>query len=179
MLLYYRCVYLAKRFFNLLLPQTYLAGAMSSLKDSGASWRDRLTPELTDIGIKVQNPVKDEVKKINPPEGMNYKEYLFKLKVQGKRNILKQVVARIKIADLRCVAESDFIICNWENSVPTVGTIEELVRASDWNIPVYILTNDNISDINEWLLSFPLNRGGIFKHKSELIGYLKGRYKKE
>jgi len=175
-MLYYRFIYLTKRFLSLIRPQTYLAGAMSSLKDSGANWRDKLTPDIQELGIKVQNPVKDEVKKINPPEGMNYKEYLFKLKIQGKKKVLIEVVDRIKKADLRCVAESDFIICRWENTVPTVGTIEELVRASDWGIPIYILTDDNISDINEWLLSFPLKCGAIFKHKTELIGFLKGKY---
>lgn len=178
-MLYYRLVYLTKRFFKILPPQTYLAGAMTACTDGGASWRDRITPLLAEINMVIQNPVKDEIDKINPPEGMDYKEYLYKLKLQGKRKELQEVVDRIKKADLKAVAQSDFIICFWKNNVPTVGTIEELVRASDWGIPIYVYMKDNISETNEWFLSFPFMKGEIFRHRSELIGFLKGKYRKE
>jgi len=179
MLVIYRLIYLIGRYFKVLPIQTYLAGAMTACKDNGADWREKITPLLEVMEVKIQNPVKDEVKKIKPPEGMDYKDYLYKLKISGKRKELNEVIKRIKKADLKAVVQSDFIICFWQNNVPTVGTIEELVVASYFKVPIYVYTKDNISTINEWFLSFPFKKGEVFQHRSELIGFLKGKYRRE
>jgi len=80
--------------------------------------------------------------------------------------------------DEEAVVRSDFIIVYLDKNVKTVGTYREIVRAYDFNIPVYlILSNQTKTDANSTLIDMVVQSGGeIFYSVSDCIKFIKEKY---
>lgn len=156
-------------------PFTYLAGFMAANLDACEGWRDHITPKLTELGIVVQDPTKDEEKKTGM-EMQAANDYLYRLKRSGQRTKLVNLMKSIRHADLLAVARSAFIVIEWDNKYPTVGTISELEHAITWHKPIYLVTRNSLSSINPWLLSMAFQLGDVFRSRSECVEFIRGKY---
>jgi len=156
-------------------PYTYLAGFMAVNLGKCEGWRDHITPKLVELGIKVQDPTKDEKKKTGM-EMHAANDYLYRLKRSGQRTKLVNLMKRIRHADLLAVARSAFIVIEWDNAFPTVGTISELEHAITFHKPIYLITRNSLSSINPWLLSMAFQRGDVFRSRAECVEFIRGKH---
>lgn len=136
---------------------TYLIGAIHTTRenDCGIKWREDITPILENkYNIKVLNPCKMSLKgfgEVNVDKDVNYFKQLIKQKEYEK--IKKEFYWIIK-KDLRCVDKSDFLIFNYDPTLPTIGSIHEVVNSINQKKPVLIKCDENIIDqFNPWLLT--------------------------
>ena len=95
----------------------------------------------------------------------------------GRRKEFLKIIDRIFAVDLKQVADSSFLIVYWKNDVKTVGTIGEMQLATLFGIPIYLITPDNISSLNSWLLGMTLiNDGDIFRTPNECAKFIRQKY---
>lgn len=107
----------------------YLAGKCNGLtKEEQNKWRNDIKTYLETI---IDN-TRYRIKVINPNDYFNYFEQLHK----HNRQIKKFFMSMIDRADL--------VIVNLNNSDSSVGTGQELQRASDKNIPIVGFGTENI-----------------------------------
>lgn len=147
---------------------TYQSGPMEFAVDTCNVWRKDCIEMLKGYNIQIINPVTSEKEKV----GLPVKESMKKMKGwvrSGHRTKFKNSMHRVKVMDLQAVKTSDFIICYWNNSIRTIGTISELDWAEEYEIPVYTFTPDNLTDISLWLLFDILGSGGEVKHSLKQI----------
>lgn len=134
----------------------YLSGSMHSLNDCGTSWRDDITPRLESMGITVLDPCK---KIILPQNGADEigadKERFRKIAVAEDWKKLKEDFWPVVRYDLRCVDLANFIIFNYDASVPTIGTIHELVVATFEKKVILLKYNrSQLHLFNPWIATF-------------------------
>ena len=155
---------------------TYLGGYMEADMDSCEMWRNKFTEAVSATSLEIQDPTKNEAEKLGMPVEES-REKLFGLKRSGRRKEFLQIIDRIFAVDLRQVVNSSFLIVYWRNDVKTVGTIGEMQLATLFGIPIYLITPDNISSLNSWLLGMTLiNDGDIFRTPNECAKFIKQKY---
>lgn len=169
---------------------TYLAGPMQAIKYSGAGWRTFLTKILQRYNIKVQDPVKCEVKKTGyaPAKNKEVLAYLTALVIQGdikaQQKFLKMMRFIVK-TDLKMVERSDFIIAQVIEDVVSIGTTTEILHAAAKKIPVYVIYSGRPQYFSNWLLYAVVQSGGmVFREKKkngfdECVNFLRIRFKLE
>ena len=148
----------------------YLAGNIHTTdkKDFGMGWRDIITPLLTAMEIDVINPCKEGFG--DSKEDMTYFRSLIK-----ERNFkqLKKDFYRVIRKDLKAVDKSDFLICQHHPKMPTIGTVHEIVNATNQKKPVLILCDEqHIDDLNPWLLTL-IKPQWLFTTWDDMFAYLR------
>jgi hypothetical protein len=146
----------------------YLGGNLENTEDA-LSWREKLTGELSKMGIVCLDPTtkmfqdqiaetEEERKKVKTwrENGEFDKVHLF----------MKEVIRR----DLRAVDLAYFTIFKIEPTRPTWGTVHELVLASQQRKPVMLLI-DNKKNTPIWLMGM-INMDFVFETIDELTDYL-------
>jgi len=142
----------------------YLAGGMENSKNLGAGWRNRLTPKLELMGIKVLNPCEFEQEQLKGlktkmlPEKFRSAEgkivrpkHWHQLKMAPRDSHLykrfKRYMQNIIRYDIYVVTEcTDFVVCYWnEDTGKGAGTHSELTTAFMNDIPVYVILEDGAS----------------------------------
>jgi hypothetical protein len=129
--------------------RAYLAGAMDRVADRGATWRDNITPFLSDLGIIVFNP-------ISKPTDIGLEDQdshtiKTKLKKQHRYEELSNMMKTIRSVDLRLVDISDFLIVNLDLNVHPCGTLEEIFLANRQKKPIIIHMVQGKDQTPDWL----------------------------
>jgi nucleoside 2-deoxyribosyltransferase len=149
---------------------TYLAGPIS-LDEECQAWRDWLTPILEKtFNIVVQDPCKTTIQGVGE---VGADKIYFKTLIKNKEfQKVKTEFYKIIRKDLKQVDKSDFIIMYHDPKVPTVGTIHELVLATQKKSPVLILCQpENLEFLNPWILTL-IKPQWLFTSWTDMIEYL-------
>jgi hypothetical protein len=114
----------------------YLCGAMQGYDDSGAAWRDMITPHLVKMGITVADPTKLTANGVG--------------EVGDDKKRFRELVMGEYWSDLK--NEADFLICYYNPLIPTIGTIHELVNATNQKKPILLkYDKEHLSHFNPWM----------------------------
>jgi len=146
----------------------YLSGAMDKAEDNGVGWRKRLTPFLQNLGIVVLNPCDKPIEMDFEIENRDYRETL---KRENRFEELNTEVRKLRSIDLRMVDNSDFIIVNIDNDIPSCGTWEEITLANREKDPILVRCVQGKKAIPDWVWGM-LPHQHIFSTWSELKSYL-------
>jgi len=149
--------------------RTYLVGAMDRVPDGGTTWRQKITPILSDMGVGVLNPCSKPIHGVSEDnETRWWIEYYKETKQYDK---IRDKFGIIRSADLRCVDVSDFIIAHIDLSTHACGTYEEIVTANRQKKPILIWCEQGKCEAPNWLF-FMLPHEHIFDSMSEIVDYL-------
>jgi nucleoside 2-deoxyribosyltransferase len=148
----------------------YLSGPIDFAENSGAGWRNEITPYLEEKGLRVLDPLKhqyfgaDELDDVKRPR---MKALLEAGEYQKLREEMKEVIHW----DLRSVDKSDFLIVNYDNSVHMCGTYEEIFIANTQNKPVLLVLSCPRNKLSTWMYGrFPPSH--MFDSWDDLHAYL-------
>lgn len=130
----------------------YLCGSIHSVSDDGMGWRDEITPKLQNLGVIVSDPCKKVI--INSEVGKD-KEQFKQVVMEERFRDIKELFWPIVRYDLRQVDKCDFVVFNYDTSIPMVGSIHELVVAN-FQKKVILLKYDKkqLSGFNPWIATF-------------------------
>lgn len=135
--------------------RVYLIGAMQY--ENGRGWRERITPELQNIGITVFDPynkpfvddtTEDEAARAELKQWME----------NGEFDRVTERMKRIRNFDLRLCDVSDFIIAHINPKVASWGTAEELTTNTRSKKPIFISVQGGKKACPLWIL-------GMIPHK--------------
>ncbi len=148
----------------------YLCGAIENTTDFGTSWRDYIKKELESLKILFLDPCD---KPINVGfEDREKQEYWKKCKEDGCFDILSSEMRTIRCVDLRMCDISDFIIMNYDNTIHTVGTYEEIFWANRGKKPILIRCAQGKEHCSGWLFG-TIPHEMIFSTWEEVVKYVK------
>jgi hypothetical protein len=148
---------------------TYLVGAMDRVADGGVTWRQKITPILTKMGIRVLDPCSKPINGVS--EDNETRWWIDYYKETQQYSKIREKFGNIRSADLRCVDVSDFIIAHIDLNVHACGTYEEIVTANRQKKPVLIWCEQGKHNAPNWLF-FMLPHEHIFSSITEIIIYL-------
>lgn len=131
----------------------YLVGQIQY--GDGRTWREYAEKECAKIGIQCYNPYnKPFMKDIDEHE--NLQEYLKLCLSRGEFYEVERIMKNVRVYDLNLVDRSDLIFCYINPSIPTFGSIEELVTAVRCKRPTFIAIEGGKRCCPLWLLGmFP------------------------
>lgn len=154
---------------NLKNMRTYLVGAMDRVPDGGSTWRQAITPMLSEMQIKVLNPCEKPIE--SAKEDSNTRATIDYYKQTGQFDKIRTEYGHIRNADLRCVDISDFIIANIDMNVHMCGSYEEITTANRQKKPVLVWCEQGKALAPNWLF-FMLPHEHIFSSMDHLLAYL-------
>lgn len=134
---------------NLNKQRCYLAGAIDRVADRGNSWRDNITPLLSNFGVIVLNPLKKPT--YFGAEDDVTAAYKRQLKQDQNYEELSKVMRIIRSIDLRMVDISDFLIVNLDLDTHPCGTLEEIFWANRQKKPILIHMVQGKRHAPDWL----------------------------
>lgn len=155
---------------NLKNTKTYLVGAMDRVHDGGISWRNKISPLIQSLGVRIINPCDKPIHGVKENEETRWWIDYYKETKQYEK--IKDKFSIIRNADLRCVDVSDFIIAHIDLNVHACGTYEEIVTANRQKKPVLIWCEQGKDKAPNWLF-FMLPHEHIFSSLDDLLEYLK------
>ncbi len=130
--------------------RVYLCGPIDLCPDGGASWREWITPILSDkFDLVVIDPLKKPVSTGLEDDDSRSSRSLLKNK-QGHDEFIK-IMKEVRSIDLRLVDVSDFLIVNLDVSIGMCGTYEEIFTANKAKRPILIHCPQGVSSIPDWL----------------------------
>ena len=151
----------------------YLCGPIKAASDvdSKKSWRNVITPILKKkYKLKVDDPCKITVNGVG--EIGKDKEYFKNLIKVKKFDQLKDEFYKIVRKDLKCVDRADILIIYHDPNVPTVGTIHELVAASQSKKPILLKYDPaHLENLNPWIFTF-IKSNWIFDSWEKMFEYM-------
>jgi len=153
----------------------YLAGPIQYAKDGGVSWRDNVTGQMIDIGIKenhILNPCK---KPLNNFEGDDLDAAFKQINTLHKNGDWEEIekLSRNTIRiDLRLIDKSDLIYTHVDPNVYSFGTPDEIGMARTQRKPVIAVVNGGIQKAPYWLIG-RIGRQNIFASDNDAISYMK------
>lgn len=148
----------------------YLCGPLHACSNDGKDWRQLITPRLTSYDIKVEDPTK---RTINGVGEVGLDKALFQNLIKEKKfSEAKEKFWPLCRADLRSVDKADFLILNYDATIPTVGSWDEVKTAVMTKKPILLKYDENQLDkFNIWVLTF-IKEGCIFSTWEEMFKYL-------
>ena len=149
--------------------RTYLLGAMDRVPDSGAGWRQDITPFLEGLGVTVLKPCEKPIDV--GVEDDDARAEIAMYKKTGDFEMIRKEYGIIRAVDLRCVDISDFIIASIDLHVHACGTYEEITLANRQKKPVLVWCQQGKSKAPNWLF-FMLPHQHIFGSIEDLLSYL-------
>jgi hypothetical protein len=154
---------------------TYLVGAIHTTRkhDFGVAWREEITPTIEKrYDVTVLNPCKMSLNgfgEISSDKGITYFKNLIKEK---KYTQVKKEFYSIIRKDMKCVDKSDFIIFYYDPTVPTIGSMHEVVTAINQKTPVLVKCDEELLEhFNPWLLTL-IKPQWLFTTWDEMWAYL-------
>lgn len=132
-------------------------------------WRDKITPELVKMNVKVVDPTKSEQEKT----GFDLKESKEKLAGyvrSGKYEHFDVTMDVVIYSDLIAVLNSDFVIAYISGKMG--GTIHEIAIAWAHEIPILAVIYDPLNEVNKWVLRLIRTNGQVFPNFHQLMSYL-------
>lgn len=154
---------------------TYLIGNIHNTveNDRGVGWRDDLTPILEQrYQLQILNPCKTNLLGVGECNVSKDQNYFHQLIHEKKYYQVKDEFWKIIRKDLRAVEKADFMIFYHNPTLPTVGSIHEVVNAYNQKKPVLIWCDEDKTEyLNPWLLTM-IRHTWLFTNKDELLKYL-------
>jgi len=151
--------------------KAYLAGAIEYAPDNGEAWRSAMSDFIIRrLGHTVYNPLWEEPAKISAAESRRFRG-LKTTDLQGFKRIVRKLIE----GDLHALqTEIDYIVCLWDPyAMKGGGTYGELTMAYHWNIPVFMVTSMQVSEISGWILGCTTE---LFPDFEQLKEYLLERF---
>ena len=151
--------------------KVYLSGAIEHAPDRGKAWRNDISDFLkTKLGHDCYNPLIEEKLFLTEEEREKFRS----LK-NTDLSKFKKIVRKLMRGDLESLNnEINYMICLWDSyAAKGGGTYGELTFAFYKDVPVYMVTEENINEISAWVLSCTTN---IFESFEELKEFLRERY---
>ncbi len=129
----------------------YYIGAIQYAWKKGRPWREDMEKLLRPLGVKGFNPITVEEQLTGDnPESIEIKRN--KWKRSGKWREFHKQMWLVRIADIaRGVLGSDFVVLYWQIGVEKGGTLDELYCAAKCGIPVFVIVNQPIYTMNDWV----------------------------
>ncbi len=153
---------------------TYLSGPIDMVPDGGAEWRQRITPALTSLGLKIIDPIETTkvTLKISTMGGQS--RTVLRNLWENKKEEYYRVMDQIEEDDLaKGVLASDFIITFWDWRINTYGTVVENDVAARNHIPIYCVSYAPADALPNWLRKDIHRSGGeLFSEFNELLKFL-------
>lgn len=133
--------------------RTYLVGHMQY--GEGRSWREDMGEFLNSRGINIFDPyAKPFVDSANEDEVTH--DVMRARLAQGDLQSVHKHMKEVRAQDLRMVDRADFVIAYIDPSIPTYGTVEELVTCVRAKHPCFIVVEGGRKNVPFWLLGmFP------------------------
>lgn len=148
----------------------YLSGPIDFTTNRGREWRDDMTTFLQERGVHVFNPLKHVfwgTQDLDTTKRPRMKELLESEKYHELRGEIKD----INHWDLRSVDLSSFLVVNYDVSVFTCGTHEEIFNANQQSKPVLFVCVQGRKKMPSWIYGrFPPEH--MFESFEELKSYL-------
>lgn len=135
---------------NKTLRRIYLAGAIEGCSDFGTTWREAVTPSLTEMGFEVVDPTKHELKGLSPEEvaAIRAKEVG---SAGGMSEYRALVGGRIVVPDLLEVARCSHLLCKWATNT-SCGSAGEVTFAKFLNKEVMLVADMPVEQISSWII---------------------------
>lgn len=147
----------------------YLCGNIKGASDDGVTWRDDISNNLKKLGINVIDPCK---KNSTMAEIGSAKQYFTDVAKREDWKTLKEEFWPIVRWDLKGIDRSDFIIFNYDPTVPTVGSIHELVVATYEKKPILLkYDTSQLDHFNPWMATF-IKESHFFSTWEKMADYL-------
>jgi len=129
----------------------YYIGAIQYAWKKGKPWRQDMEKLLRPLGIRGFNPITVEEQLTgDSPEEIEIKRD--KWKRSGKWKEFHEQMWLVRLADVaKGVLGSDFVILYWQIGVEKGGTLDELYCAAKCGIPVFVVINQPIHTMNDWV----------------------------
>ena len=129
----------------------YLIGPIDNAGDYGQGWRQKVTPELQQMGITVLDPT-------NKPGGYlsetsDEQDNINKMKSNEDYKGLKDFMKKIRRCDLRLVDNADFAIAYIDTSVHMCGSYDEIFTAEDQQKPILYIVQGGIETLSSWMFA--------------------------
>ena len=148
----------------------YLCGSIKGLKDSGTKWRETITPLLQKMGINVLDPCNKNT--IISEEVGKDKIKFQNMALKEDWGNLKKEFWQVVRYDLRCIDRCDFVIVNYDPTVPTIGTVHELVVATfEKKVILLKYDKDQLESFNPWMATF-IKSHHFFPEWDSMLNYL-------
>lgn len=147
----------------------YLIGCMQYA--DGRKWRDDVKKSLNEMNITVFDPYSKPFT-IDIDEGEVVKQTLYQLLEEENYDEVARTFKTIRSYDLSMVDKSDFIICHIQPTIPTFGTVEELVTAVRMKRPVFIFVEGGKKKCPLWLFGM-IPHHYIYNSMEEVIDKIK------
>lgn len=128
----------------------YLAGTMEKAQDDGLGWRRQATAVLEKLGVIVLDPTNRPCRLSYADSASEELSLLKKLRSEQKFDLVAAYAQEIVHQDLRMVDVADFIMVHIDASVPTVGTIDEFVTASNQRKPIFVSCQQGLPGLPLW-----------------------------
>jgi nucleoside 2-deoxyribosyltransferase len=124
---------------------------MEYSKDGGEGWRKTITPALKSMGLIVLDPTDRPIKLSYADTASEETETLKKLRREGDFATLVKYAKEIVHQDLRMVDVADLLIVVINSTLPTFGTIDEFVTASNQKKPILLFCEQGPRELPIWL----------------------------
>lgn len=129
--------------------RTYLIGPMEYA--DGRQWREDMAAFLDEMNVTVFDPYKKPFYNA-PREDDNARQEISSWMEEGNYDKVAEYFSEVRAFDLSMVDRSDFIICYLNPSVPTFGTMEELVTAIRMKRPTFIVVEGGKQHTPLWVM---------------------------
>lgn len=157
----------------------YYIGAIQYAWKKGVPWRIDVDKLLKPLGVEGFNPITIEERLFTHQFG----EVLSFDKIATKRDgwkrsgrwdkFHKEHMWIIRVADLAYgVLTSDFVVLYWQIGIEKGGTLDELFCVAKCAIPIYVVVNQPISTMNDWVLDVlgQMEKENYPSHIREIMG---------
>ncbi len=130
----------------------YYIGAIQDAPKKGKPWRKDIERLLRPLGVNGFNPIMVEEQLTGDgPETIAIKRD--KWKRYGKWEEFHKQMWLVRLADIgRGILCSDFVILHWQIGVEKGGTLDELYCAAKCGVPIFVVINQPIGTMNDWVL---------------------------
>jgi nucleoside 2-deoxyribosyltransferase len=128
--------------------KTYLVGPMENL--DGTGWRNRVTKELSTIGVVCYDPYKKPFIR-DLDEGQEVRAQMRQAILNGDLEYSHRIGKVIRAHDLNLVDRSDFIIANIHPTLASYGSAEEIFTANRAKKPIFLSVEGGRSKCPAWI----------------------------
>jgi len=152
----------------------YLCGPIDLAEDGGRLWRRKLAPFLRDhLGHRIYDPDEEARKTLTTEEIANLAQWQ-KTDLDRFRRAYRKVIA----SNLDLIENKvDYLVCCWDAAgAQPGGTSAELTAAHRKGIPVYLVADLPVEEIDAWVLGCS---DQVFSSIERLKEFLSSRFARE
>ena len=151
--------------------KVYLSGPIEAAKDDGVGWRQKFIAMVREanVGLKFVDPTNKNDSVVS--EIGAAREQLRNLKKNREFEEVTSIMQRVRRWDLRAVDLCHIIVVNINDDIPTVGTVDEVVRASNQNKPILAIVDGGPENCPDWYFPY-IKYMEMFHNVEDLVDYL-------